>query len=284
MEAGLDIDAFAPRLSFFFNAHNHFLEEIAKYRAARRLYAHIMKERFGAKNPKSMMLRFHTQTAGSSLTAQQPDVNVVRTALQAMAAVLGGTQSLHTNSRDEALGLPTEESASLALRTQQIIAHETGVTNVADPFGGSVVIEKMTDDIEQGARDYIERIDAMGGTLAAIEQGFQQGEIQNAAYEYQRAVESGEAIVVGVNRFRQESEASPQTFRMDSEIERTQIARLRELRATRPPVDPQLDALEQAARGAENLMPRIIEACEAYATVGEISNRLRKVFGEYREV
>jgi methylmalonyl-CoA mutase N-terminal domain/subunit len=247
------------------------------------LYAHIMKERFGAKDPKSMMLRFHTQTAGSSLTAQQPDVNVVRTALQAMAAVLGGTQSLHTNSRDEALGLPTEESASLALRTQQIIAHETGVTNVADPFGGSVVIERMTDEIERGARDYIERIDAMGGTLAAIENGFQQSEIQNAAYEYQRAVEAGETVVVGVNRFRQEEEASPQTFRMDSEIEKTQIARLRELRATRPPVDQKLDALEEAARGSENLMPRILEACEAYATVGEISNRLRKVFGEYRE-
>jgi len=283
VKAGLDIDAFAPRLSFFFNAHNNFLEEIAKYRAARRLYAHIMKERFGAKNPKSMMLRFHTQTAGSSLTAQQPDVNVVRTALQAMAAVLGGTQSLHTNSRDEALGLPTEESASLALRTQQIIAYETGVTNVADPFGGSVVIEKMTDEIEQGARDYIERIDAIGGTLAAIEQGFQQGEIQNAAYEYQRAVENGEAIVVGVNRFRQEDETSPQTFRMDSEIEQTQIGRLRELRATRPPVDEKLEALERAALGTENLMPRILDACEAYATVGEISNRLRSVFGEYRE-
>jgi methylmalonyl-CoA mutase N-terminal domain/subunit len=283
VKAGLEIDAFAPRLSFFFNAHNNFLEEIAKYRAARRLYAHIMKERFGAKNPKSMMLRFHTQTAGSSLTAQQPDVNVVRTALQAMAAVLGGTQSLHTNSRDEALGLPTEESASLALRTQQIIAHETGVTSVADPFGGSVVIERMTDEIEQGARDYIARIDAMGGTLAAIEQGFQQNEIQNAAYEYQRLVEAGETIVVGVNRFRQEEEASPPTFRMDGEIEKTQIARLRDLRATRPPVDQKLNALERAARSSENLMPRILEACEAYATVGEISNRLRNVFGEYQE-
>jgi methylmalonyl-CoA mutase N-terminal domain/subunit len=283
VKAGLDIDAFAPRLSFFFNAHNNFLEEIAKYRAARRLYAHIMKERFGAKNPKSVMLRFHTQTAGSSLTAQQPDVNVVRTALQAMAAVLGGTQSLHTNSRDEALGLPTEESASLALRTQQIIAHETGVTNVADPFGGSVVIEKLTDEIELGARDYIARIDAMGGTLAAIENGFQQNEIQNAAYAYQRAVEAGETIVVGVNRFRQEDEASPTTFRMDSEIENTQIARLRDLRATRPPVEAKLDALEQAAQSSENLMPKILDACEGYATVGEISNRLRKVFGEYRE-
>jgi methylmalonyl-CoA mutase N-terminal domain/subunit len=283
VNAGLDVDAFAPRLSFFFNAHNNFLEEIAKYRAARRLYAHIMKERFGAKNPKSMMLRFHTQTAGSSLTAQQPDVNVVRTALQAMAAVLGGTQSLHTNSRDEALGLPTEESASLALRTQQIIAHETGVTSVADPFGGSVVIEKITDDIERGARGYLERIDAIGGTLAAIENGFQQNEIQSAAYAYQRSVESGETIVVGVNRFRQEGEPSTPTFRVDPEIEQTQIARLRELRATRPPVERKLDALEQAARSSDNLMPKILDACEAYATVGEISSRLRQVFGEYRE-
>ncbi len=283
VSAGLDVDAFAPRLSFFFNAHNNFLEEIAKYRAARRLYAHIMKERFGAKNPKSMMLRFHTQTAGSSLTAQQPDVNVVRTALQAMAAVLGGTQSLHTNSRDEALGLPTEESASLALRTQQIIAHETGITSVTDPFGGSVVIEKLTDEIEQGARAYIDRIDSMGGTLAAIEQGFQQNEIQNAAYEYQRAVETGETIVVGVNRFRQEEEVSPPTFRMDAEIEKAQVARLRDLRATRPPVESKLDALERAARGSENLMPKILDASEGLATVGEISNRLRRVFGEYRE-
>ena len=281
VNAGLDVDAFAPRLSFFFNAHNNFLEEIAKYRAARRLYAHIMKDRFGAKNPKSMMLRFHTQTAGSSLTAQQPDVNVVRTALQAMAAVLGGTQSLHTNSRDEALGLPTEESASLALRTQQIIANETGVTSVADPFGGSVVIENLTDEIERGARSYIAQIDAMGGTLAAIEAGFQQNEIQNAAYEYQRSVESGETIVVGVNRFRQEAEPSPPTFRMDSEIEQAQVTRLRDLRATRHPIN--LDALEQAARSSENLIPHILTACESHATVGEISTRLRKVFGEYRE-
>jgi methylmalonyl-CoA mutase N-terminal domain/subunit len=282
VKAGLDVDAFAPRLSFFFNAHNNFLEEIAKYRAARRLYAHIMKERFHARNPKSMMLRFHTQTAGSSLTAQQPDVNVVRTALQAMAAVLGGTQSLHTNSRDEALGLPTEESASLALRTQQIIAHETGVTSVADPFGGSVVIEKMTNEIERGARDYIDRIDRMGGTLAAIEQGFQQNEIQSAAYQYQREVESGEKIVVGVNRFRQEGETSPPTFRVDPQIEQTQVGRLRDLRATRPAQN--LDALEQTARSSDNLIPKILDACEGYATVGEISNRLRQVFGEYKEL
>jgi methylmalonyl-CoA mutase N-terminal domain/subunit len=283
IRAGLDVDKFAPRLSFFFNAHNNFLEEVAKFRAARRMWAKIMRDRFKAKDPKSWMLRFHTQTAGSTLTAQQPENNIVRTAIQAMAAVLGGTQSLHTNSRDEALGLPTEESASLALRTQQIIAHETGVTNVADPFGGSVVIEKMTGQIEQGARDYIDRIDAMGGTLAAIEQGFQQNEIQSAAYEYQRAVEAGDQIVVGVNRFRQEGAASPPTFRVDPAIEHAQVARLRELRATRPPVEEKLGALEQAARGTENLMPRILEACEGLATVGEISGRLRRVFGEYRE-
>src|SRR6516225_1644895 len=203
IRAGLAVDSFAPRLSFFFNAHSDFLEEIAKFRAARRIYAKLMRDRFGAKDPRSTMLRFHVQTAGSTLTAQQPDVNVVRTALQAMAAVLGGTQSLHTNSRDEALSLPTEESARLALRTQQIIAHETGVTNVADPLGGSVYIENLTDRIEQGARSYIERIDTMGGTLAAIEKGFPQSEIQNAAYEFQRAVEEGESIIVGVNRFRQ---------------------------------------------------------------------------------
>jgi methylmalonyl-CoA mutase N-terminal domain/subunit len=285
LDAGLDVDAFAPRLSFFFNAHNDFLEEIAKYRAARRLYAHIMKERFGAKNPKSMMLRFHTQTAGSSLTAQQPDVNVVRVALQAMAAVLGGTQSLHTNSRDEALGLPTEESARLALRTQQIVANETGVTSVADPFGGSVYIEELTDRIEQGARDYLERIETMGGTLAAIESGFVQTEIQNAAYAYQQSVERGETVVVGVNKFRQEEETAPITFRMDPALERQQVERLREMRASRSAseVAASLKRVEDAARGAENLMPRILDACAAHATVGEISDRMRTVFGEYRE-
>src|ERR1700737_299537 len=203
IEAGLDVDTFAPRLSFFFNSHSNFLEEIAKFRASRRLYAKIMRERFGARNPRLMMLRFHVQTGGSTLTAQQPDVNVVRVSLQALAAVLGGAQSLHTNAKDEALGLPTEESARLALRTQQIIANESGVTNTADPFGGSQYIEKLTDKIEQGAREYIDRIDAMGGTLAAIEKGYIQTEIQNAAYEYQQSVERGEAIVVGVNRFEQ---------------------------------------------------------------------------------
>ena len=285
LDAGLEIDAFAPRLSFFFNAHNDFLEEIAKYRAARRLYARIMKERFGARNPKSMMLRFHTQTAGSTLTAQQPDVNVVRVALQAMAAVLGGTQSLHTNGRDEALSLPTEESARLALRTQQIIANETGVTNVADPLGGSVYIEEQTDRIEREAQDYIDRIDAMGGTLEAIESGFIQGEIQNAAYAFQKSVERGETVVVGVNRFKQADANPPVTFRMDPEMERVQVERLRQVRASRSQtmVNDALAALERAARGSENLMARILEACGAHATVGEISDRLRAVFGEYRD-
>jgi methylmalonyl-CoA mutase N-terminal domain/subunit len=285
IRAGLNVDAFAPRVSFFFNAHSDFLEEIAKYRAARRLYAHIMKERFGAKDPRSMMMRFHTQTAGSTLTAQQPDVNVVRVALEAMSAVLGGTQSLHTNSRDEALGLPTEESARLALRTQQIIAHESGITKVADPLGGSFYIEKLTDKIERGAQEYLDRIDAMGGTLAAVEKGWMQAEIQNAAYEFQQQVERGEKIVVGVNRFQQAGEEPLAALRIDPEIEQQQVERLREVRASRNKAEivARLGALEEAARGSDNLMPRIMAACEAFATVGEISDRLRKVFGEYRE-
>jgi methylmalonyl-CoA mutase, N-terminal domain len=285
VRAGLDVDAFAPRLSFFFNAHSDFLEEIAKYRAVRRLYAHIMKERFGAKDPRSMMMRFHTQTAGSTLTAQQPDVNVVRVALQAMSAVLGGTQSLHTNSRDEALGLPTEESARLALRTQQIIAHESGITKVADPLGGSLYIEELTDKIERGARDYLERIDSLGGTLAAIEKGWIQAEIQNAAYQFQQQVELGEKIVVGVNRFQQDNDGSLTALRIDHDVEQQQVERLREVRASRDQsaVNLGLDALEQAARSSDSLMPKIMASCEAFATVGEISDRLRKVFGEYRE-
>jgi methylmalonyl-CoA mutase N-terminal domain/subunit len=283
--AGLRVDAFAPRLSFFFNAHNDFLEEIAKFRAARRLWARIMKDRFGAKDPKSMMLRFHTQTAGSTLTAQQPDVNVVRVALQALAAVLGGTQSLHTNSRDEALGLPTAEAARLALRTQQVVAYESGVTAVPDPLGGSEYIEKLTVDIERGAEEYIARIDKMGGTLRAIEDGFIQREIQNAAYEYQKKVEKGEAVVVGVNRFEEKDAASPVVFKVDPAIERRQVERVRELRATR---DQRthcacLEKLEKAARCSDNLMPHILASCEAKATVGEISDCLRKVFGEYKE-
>jgi methylmalonyl-CoA mutase N-terminal domain/subunit len=284
VSAGLDVDAFAPRLSFFFNAHSDFLEEIAKYRAARRLYAHIMKERFGAQDPRSMMMRFHTQTAGSTLTAQQPDVNVVRVALEAMSAVLGGTQSLHTNSRDEALGLPTEESARLALRTQQIIAYESGITKVADPLGGSFYIEGLTDTIEAGARDYIERIDGMGGTLAAIEKGWIQAEIQTAAYEFQEQVELGEKIVVGVNRFHQDNEPPLTALRIDSNVERQQVERLRHVRASRDKTEvvARLGSLEEAARGSDNLMPKILSACEAFATVGEISDRLRSVFGEYR--
>ena len=283
--AGLEVDSFAPRLSFFFNAHNNFLEEIAKFRAARRLYAHIMRDRFGAKLDRSCMLRFHTQTGGSTLTAQQPEVNVVRVALQAMAAVLGGTQSLHTNGQDEALGLPTEASARVALRTQQVIAYESGVVAAPDPLGGSEYIEKLTDEIQVGARDYIDRIDAMGGALSAIERGYIQGEIQNAAYQYQRAVEQGEQIVVGVNRFQTEESESPKALQIDPELERRQIERLRQVRASRSEdnVRAAIARLDSAARNTENLIPRILECCRAFVTVGEISDTLRKVFGEYRE-
>jgi methylmalonyl-CoA mutase N-terminal domain/subunit len=283
--AGLDVDTFAPRLSFFFNAHSDFLTEIAKYRAARRLYARIMRDRFGAKNDRSCMLRFHTQTAGSSLTAQQPDVNLVRTAIEALSAVLGGTQSLHTNARDEALGLPTEESAQLALRTQQIIAYETGVTNTADPLGGSYCIEELTDQIEQAAVDYIRRIDEMGGTLRAIEAGYIQNEIQRAAYEFQKGIESGERVIVGVNRFQMDEREKAPVFRIDPAIERMQVDRLREMRGSRDnaALQQRLNDLEAAARGTENLMPRILAAAEAMGTVGEISDTLRRVFGEYRD-
>jgi len=285
LDAGLDIDSFAPRLSFFFNSHNGFLEEIAKYRAARRIYAHLMRDRFGAKDPRSMTLRFHVQTAGSSLSAQQPDVNIVRTAIQALAAVLGGTQSLHTNSRDEALGLPTEESARIALRTQQIIASESGVTNTADPVGGSEAIEALTDSLEQGTHAYLKTIDEMGGALRAIETGFIQREIQNAAYDYQRKVESGEQIVVGVNRFQMEEHGGIPTFHIDPAQERAQIDRLRQVRASRSQteVEERLTALERAARTNSNLMPAILEAAACYTTVGEISDRLKTVFGEYAE-
>jgi methylmalonyl-CoA mutase N-terminal domain/subunit len=285
LAAGLEIDAFAPRLSFFFNSHNNFLEEIAKFRAARRLYAKLMRDRFGAKNERSLMLRFHAQTAGSTLTAQQPDVNVIRTSLQAMAAVLGGAQSLHTNSRDEALSLPTEESARLALRTQQVIAAESGVTNTVDPVGGSEAVESLTDSIERGAVAYLERIEAMGGTLRAIEACYIQNEIQDAAFAAQKAVESGEQIVVGVNRFRMEGESPIPTFRLDPALEQAQIERLRQVRASRnqAEVASKLERLEQAARGADNLLPLILDAAGSYATVGEISHRLKMVFGEYRE-
>ena len=285
LRAGLDLDSFAPQLSFFFSADIDFLEEIAKFRAARRLYARLMRDRFGAKNPRSMTLRFHAQTAGSSLTAQQPDVNLVRVALQALSAVLGGAQSLHTNSQDEALALPTEESVRLALRTQQIVAHETGVAATADPVGGSQYIEDQTDRIERGARAYIEKIDALGGALAAIECGYIQGEIQSSAYELQRQVESGSRVVVEVNRFQADERQAVPTFRLDPALERQQVDRLRGLRASRDnaAVDAALDRLERAAAGAENLMPFILEAADRYATVGEISDRLRRVFGEYCE-
>ena len=285
VSSGLDVDVFAPRLSFFFNAHNHFLEEIAKFRAARRTWAKIMRERFGTKNDRSCMLRFHAQTGGSTLTAQQADNNIVRVAIQAMAAVLGGTQSLHTNSRDEALSLPTEQSARIALRTQQIIGYESGVTAVADPLGGSEYIENLTDEIEAGVWSYIERIDAMGGTLAAIEKGYPQGEIQNSAYLYQRAIEEGQQIVVGVNKFQVEGAGGVEPFKMDPQLEAQQIERLRAVRVSRPAerVTRSLNDLERAARGSDNLMPHILEACKSLSTVGEISNRLRSAFGEYRD-
>ncbi|MDQ1473078.1 MAG: methylmalonyl-CoA mutase, N-terminal domain [Bryobacterales bacterium] len=283
--AGMSVDSFAPRLSFFFNAHSDFLTEIAKFRAARRLYARLMRERFGAKDDRSCMLRFHTQTAGSTLTAQQPDVNLVRTAIEAMAAVLGGTQSLHTNSKDEALGLPTEDSARLALRTQQIIAYETGVTNTADPVGGSYYIEELTGRIEAAALDYIRQIDEMGGALQAIEAGFIQAEIQSAAYQHQRVVESGERVIVGVNRFQTSERENVPVFRINPEIERAQVHAVQALRAQRDDVTwkQRLSELDSAARCGENLMPRIVAAAEASATVGEISDALRAVFGEYRE-
>jgi methylmalonyl-CoA mutase, N-terminal domain len=283
--AGLQVDEFAPQLSFFFNAHNELLMQIAKFRAARRLWARTMRERFGARDPRSLMLRFHAQTAGSALTQQQPENNLVRVALQALGAVLGGCQSLHANALDEALALPTEQSAVLALRTQQIIAQETGVVNTADPVAGSYAIEKLTNEIEAGASDYIAKIDAMGGVLRAIETGYVQQEIQKAAYEYQQAVDSGEQVVVGVNRFQAEEERPIPTLQIDPEIERSQVARLNALRARRDAAKSRaaLDEVERAARGSENLMPFVLAAVEAWATVGEISDALRRAFGEYRE-
>jgi len=285
LDAGLAVDEFAPQLSFFFNAHSDLLEEIAKYRAARRLWAKIMRDRFGAKDPRSLLLRFHAQTAGSSLTAQQPENNIVRVAIQALAAALGGCQSLHTNSMDEALALPTEDAALIALRTQQILAHETGVTNTIDPVAGSYAIEHLTNEIEQGAIEYISKIDAMGGMLRAIESGFVQGEIQKAAYDFQRTVESKEQIIVGVNDFIAEEERSIPTLRIEPEIERSQIARLNALRAKRDSAKTHaaLAELQRRAATTENLLPAILTAVEAHATVGEISDALRRVFGEYQE-
>jgi methylmalonyl-CoA mutase N-terminal domain/subunit len=285
LNAGLAVDEFAPQLSFFFNAHSDLLEEIAKYRAARRLWAKIMRDRFGAKDARSLLLRFHAQTAGSSLTAQQPENNIVRVAIQALAAALGGCQSLHTNSMDEALALPTEDAALIALRTQQILANETGVTNTIDPVAGSYAIEHLTNEIEQGAVDYISKIDAMGGILRAIESGFVQSEIQKAAYDFQRAVESKEQIIVGVNDFIAEEERTIPTLRIEPEIERSQIARLNALRSKRDSAKTQtaLAELQRRAATTENLLPAILTAVEAHATVGEISDALRRVFGEYQE-
>jgi methylmalonyl-CoA mutase N-terminal domain/subunit len=284
IDAGLDVDKFARQLSFFFNAHNNFLEEIAKFRAARRLWAKIMRQRFGAENPRSWMLRFHTQTAGSTLTAQQPQNNIVRVALQALSAVLGGTQSLHTNSMDEALWLPTEQSVQVALRTQQIIAHESGVADSVDPLAGSYLIEDLTDEIEERASEYIEQIDEMGGALAAIEHGFIQSEIQDAAYRYQQAVEGGEQIVVGVNKYASDEELDLEHLSVDPAIEAAQRARLKQLRAERngDRVNAILTRLESAARGNDNLMPLLIEAVENEITLGEICAVLRNVWGEYQ--
>jgi len=285
VERGLSVDDVAPRVSFFFNAHSNFFEEVAKFRAARRLWARLVRERFRPRDAGSLKLRFHAQTAGSSLTAQQPDVNVVRTALEALAAVLGGCQSLHCNAKDEALGLPTEEAALLALRTQQVIANESGVANSIDPFAGSYFVENLTGEIGRRARDYVDRIEAMGGMLVAIEKGYVQREIEQAAFEFQRGVEGGENVVVGVNRFAAPEEASVPILRIDPEIEREQVERLQRVRTRRdaPRAQAVLRRLEEAARTDENLMPLILEAVEAYATVGEISDALRRVFGEYKE-
>ncbi len=285
IDAGLSVDDFAPQLSFFFNAHSDLLEEIAKYRAARRLWAKIMRERFDACDPRSLLLRFHAQTAGSSLTAQQPENNIVRVAIQALAAVLGGCQSLHTNSLDEALALPTENAALIALRTQQIIAHETGVTNTIDPVAGSYAIESLTNEIETAAVAYIEKIDTMGGMLRAIETGFVQGEIQKAAYDFQRAVEKKDQIVVGVNDFIAEKENPVPTLRIDPKIEGDQVARLQSMRAKRNAAvtSSALAELKRRATTTENLVPAILTAVESQATVGEISDTLRQIFGEYQE-
>ena len=284
VEAGLSVDDFAPRLSFFFNAHNNFLEEVAKFRAARRMWAKIMRERFQAKNEKSWMLRFHTQTGGSTLTAQQPVNNVVRTTVQALSAVLGGTQSLHTNAMDEALGLPTQEAAQVALRTQQLLASESGVADTIDPLAGSYYVEALTDKLEAQAMDYIDRIDQMGGALTAIEQGYVQGEIQQTAYEYQMAVERGDQIVVGVNKYAIEEEIAPEILKVDASVQARQIERLTALKARRDgaAVDQALADLKRAAEGTDNVMPHILTAVEAYATTGEICHALRDVWGEYQ--
>jgi len=286
VKQGLDIDEFAGRLSFFFGAWSELFEEVAKFRAVRRMWARIMKERFGATDPRSMMCRFHVQTAGSSLTAQSVDNNVVRTTLQALAAVLGGTQSLHTNARDEALALPTPETARLALRTQQVIAHESGVTDTPDPLGGSYYIESLTDEVETAAWGYLEEIDEIGGAIAAIDAGYQQRHIQDAAYRVQRDIEREDKIVVGVNRFTDDEIVTPALQRIDPALEREQVARLQALRSSRDEAAwaAALDRLEVVARGTDNIVPVVIDAVKAKATLGEISDRLRAVWGEYREV
>jgi len=284
-QAGMEIDQFAPQLSFFFAAHNDLLEEVAKFRAARRLWAKIMKEKFKAQDPRSMMLRFHTQTGGSTLTAQQPDNNIVRVAIQALAAVLGGTQSLHTNSRDEALGLPTEKSVQIALRTQQIIAYESGVANTVDPLAGSYYLEFLTDQIESRAQEYLDRIEAMGSMVEAIERGYIQREIQASAYKYQKSVESGERVIVGLNKFKAEEESPQEILKVDPQIREVQIKKLREIKGRRDnqAVNHILRKIEEVAGTGENLVPYFIEAVKAYATLGEITGALREVFGEYHQ-
>jgi methylmalonyl-CoA mutase N-terminal domain/subunit len=285
-DAGLDVNTFGQRLSFFFNAHNDFLEEVAKFRAARRLWARIMRDRFGATNPRAQQLRFHTQTAGSTLTAQQPDNNIVRVALQALAAVIGGTQSLHCNGRDEALALPTEESARVALRTQQIIAHESGVPNTVDPFGGAYAVEDLTNRIEAGARELLDRVEAAGGTLASIEAGMIQREIQDAAYRAQQKIDAADSIVVGVNQFTTTDASTIDVLKIDPEVEREQVARVQAVRASRDASEWEaaLAAIRTAAGDGTNLVPAIVRAVEARATVGEISDALRSVFGEHEEI
>jgi methylmalonyl-CoA mutase N-terminal domain/subunit len=285
IERGLKFEDFAGRLSFFFNGHSNFFEEVAKFRAARRLWASIAQARYGAEDAKLCRLRFHTQTAGSTLTAQQPQVNVVRTAMQALSAVLGGTQSLHTNSMDEALGLPTEPAALLALRTQQVLAHETGVGDTIDPLAGSYFVEHLTDAVERGARDYLDKIESLGGAVRAIEVGFQQREIHEAAYRWQQKLEAGEEVVVGVNRFVTDEQLKPEVLRIDTRLERARVDRLARLRAERDAstVAAAMSELEDAARGSANLMPRILGAVEARCTLGEIADRLRAVFGVHRE-
>jgi methylmalonyl-CoA mutase N-terminal domain/subunit len=284
VDAGLDVDRFAPRLSFFWNGHNNFFEEVAKFRASRRMWHRIMTERFGATDPKATTLRFHTQTGGSTLTAQQPEVNVVRVAVQALAAVLGGTQSLHTNGYDEALGLPTEKAAKIALRTQQVIAHESGVTDTVDPLAGSYFVESLTDELEAAAWEYIEKIDGMGGAVAAIEAGYMQLEIEEAAFAYAKAVDSGDKVIVGVNRYADDDAEPTDVFPADPEQQRVQADRVRQLKAERdqPEVDARLDDVRAAARGTQNLLVPMREALRARATLGEVSDALRDVFGVHQ--